>query len=279
MNRAWMMVIPLLSFLGGCVPTKEAKTAGQIGCTPEEITISNADSHFGTVQSGATWVAECQGHTFVCSQINQSGKDKSFLDAMLASEQVTCHEAPESLEAERNRRGREVASVERANRPPSKAPTGAAGFAFGETQEEVAHHCEAAGQTWRSDTRACSGPAAPLGIPANVAVEFCEGRVCSIALEHFPHANWSRASVSLKANLESKYGAAQRSDGSVPAQCRSERAFTRCLQSRRVSLRYVWQWAGGESIEMNVGKRNETDLAAIRLFYRRPADSANLSAL
>ena len=68
------------------------------------------------------------------------------------------------------------------------------------------------------------------------------------------------------------------SSGTVPEHCRSEQDFMRCLEAQQVALQYKWTWAGGESIEMTVGKPKPTDHATIRLVYRRSA-SANLSAL
>jgi hypothetical protein len=281
MGRSRFVGLLMIAFTGGCVPSKEAKTAGQIGCTPQEIAISNEESHFGLIQSGNTWVAECRGREFVCSQVNQSGRDKSFVDSLFASEQVSCHEIAESPQAERARRGEEAAFVEQARRPPSTPPMGAAGFGFGETPEDVERRCAAAGQIWRSgsDKAGCSGPAASLGIAASVDVEFCAGRACAITIEHAPRTDWSRSSVTLKANLETKYGRPQESSGSVPESCRGERAFVRCLESRQVTLRYTWRWAGGESLEMSVGKPTDAESAAIRLVYRRPDGAANVSAL
>ncbi len=270
-----------LAFTCGCTPSTAAKSAGEIGCTPQDISISQEETHFGLIQSGKTWVAECQGRTYVCSQVNRAGRDESLLDELFASDQVSCHEALDSVEAERDRRAEEAAAAERAGRPPPMAPVGAAGFVFGETREATAQRCEAAGQTWVSDgpQGRCSGPAASLGIAASVELEFCEARACSIRIEHVPRSNWSESSVSLKANLQTKYGPAQESSGSVPEGCRSERAFAHCLESRQVRLSYTWRWAGGESLDMSVGKSDDRDSAAIRLVYRRPAGAANASSL
>ncbi|HKO52452.1 MAG TPA: hypothetical protein VJV79_32315 [Polyangiaceae bacterium] len=302
MERLRHFGLLMVIFMSGCAPSKEARSAGQIGCTPGEITISNEENQFGVVQSGETWEAECQGRTFVCTQINQSGKNQDVFDMLFAAEQVSCHERPESPVAERSRQLREATLRERTNRPPSTAPTGIAGFAFGETPEDAASRCEAAGQAWRTGKPkdsgigtslanesasgsansngkpGCSGPAASLGIAASVDLEFCEGRACSITLEHVPRTLWSRSSVSLKSKLESKYGPAQESRGIVPEHCRSEEAFTRCLESQQLALSYTWRWAGGESIVMSVGKPKESGIKAIRLVYRR-LPGANVSAL
>jgi hypothetical protein len=280
MSGVWVLMLA-----GGCVPGKEAQSAGHVGCTPEEISISQHQSQFGLIQSSETWVAECRGHTFVCSQTNQSGDDQGFFDRLLASEQVSCREAAEPPEAAQSRRIQEASLAERANRLPSTPPKGAAGFAFGETLEAVARRCEAVGETWRggssgnpADTSGCSGPAASIGIEASVDVGFCGGRACTITVEHVPRGYWSRSAVALKANLETKYGPAQESSGTVPEQCRSEQDFMRCLEAQQVALQYKWTWAGGESIEMTVGKPNPADHATIRLVYRRLVN-ANLLAL
>lgn len=96
----WLRRIGLFTIvsMGGCAPSMEAKSAGQIGCIPQDITISHEETHFGLIQSGKTWVAECQGRRYVCSQLNRSGNDQDIFDALFASEQVTCHEAAEPLE-------------------------------------------------------------------------------------------------------------------------------------------------------------------------------------
>jgi hypothetical protein len=274
----------VLVLTGGCVPSKEAQSAGHVGCTPEEISISRHQSQFGLIQSSETWVAECRGHTFVCSQTNRSGDDEGFFDALLASEQVACREAAEPPEVTYSRRIQEASLAERAKRVPSTRPKGAAGFYFGETLEDVARRCEAAGETWRggrsdntTDKSGCSGPAMSFGIEASVGFTFCGGRACTITVDHVPRGYWSRSAVTLKANLEAKYGPAQESKGSVPEQCRSEQDFTRCVEAQQVVLQYKWTWAGGESIEMTVGKTEPTDHATIRLVYRLA--SANLLAL
>jgi hypothetical protein len=297
MERSLHLGLLMIVFVSGCAPSREAKSSGQIGCTPGEITISNEESQFGVVQSGETWEAECQGRTFVCTQINQSGKHQGIFDMLFAAEQVSCHERAQSPVAERGRQIREAALLERANRRATIAPTGIAGFDFGETPEGAASRCEAAGQTWRNGSEkdgnslgngngngngngkpGCSGPAASLGIAASVDLQFCEGRTCSITLEHVPRTRWSRSSVLLKSKLESKYGPAHESSGIVPEHCRGEEAFMRCLESQQLALNYTWRWAGGESIVMSVGKPNESGTASIRLVYSR-LPGANVSAL
>src|SRR4051794_38400030 len=82
------MVLAWLS-LSACVPSLESRSAGQVGCTPDEISVSNQQTQFGLVQSGETWVAECHGRTFVCSQMNPTNQHDDAVAALLASEQVS----------------------------------------------------------------------------------------------------------------------------------------------------------------------------------------------
>lgn len=175
----------------------------------------------------------------------------------------------------------EAAALSAQARPVAPAPAGAAGFDFGQTPEDAALRCSAAGESWRGsgERYACSGPAASLGIEATIALGFCAGRLCSIAVQHVPGAQFNRSAVSLKQNLETKYGRAKESHGTVPEQCRGPEAFARCAEANQLLLDYAWRWPGGESIEMSVGKLNETDPASIRLVYRRPGEVANMSAL
>jgi hypothetical protein len=270
-----------LVLAGGCVPGREAQSAGQVGCTPEEISISDDQTHFGLIQSSETWVAECRGHTFVCSQANQSGDNHGFLASLFASEQVSCREAAEQPETALNNRIEEPSSAERGNQLTSAPPTGAAGFDFGETPEDAARRCQAAGETWRggggdnpTDNPGCSGPAASLGIKASVDLAFCGGRACVIALDDVPSGSWSQSAVALKDKLETKYGSARKSSGIIPEHCRSEQGFARCLETEEVTLQYEWTWPGGKSIDMTVGKTKSTGHAMIRLVYRDPAGAA-----
>ena len=96
----------LLSFaMVACAPSMEARSAGEVGCSPDEISISDDSYHFGLVQTGESWVASCRGHTFVCSQLNESGHNHGLFDNLFASDHVNCTEEAESSEERRNREG------------------------------------------------------------------------------------------------------------------------------------------------------------------------------
>lgn len=276
------MVLAWLS-LSACVPSLESRSAGQVGCTPDEISVSNEQTQFGLVQSGETWVAECHGRTFVCSQMNPTSQHDDAVASLLASEQVSCTEAPESPQEQHNRQMREAADAAAAvPKPPSAPPIGVAGFELGQSLGDAQQRCEATGHQWNllaEDTPTCSGPAADLGFPASVGLRFCAGRECAISVQHRPHKDWSGRVVALKAQLEAKYGAPRETSGPIPEQCRAAQAFAECLDANRLTLRYAWRWDSGEGIELLVGKPSADVPAQIRLLYTRAAGAANASAL
>ena len=46
-----------------CAGGLQQITAGRVGCSPDDIVISNDDIGFGS----RSWTAQCQGKTYVCS--------------------------------------------------------------------------------------------------------------------------------------------------------------------------------------------------------------------
>lgn len=55
----------LMTLLVGCAtaPAMKNLSAGQIGCGPDEISISQSNVYGQT----ASWIAECRGRTYWCS--------------------------------------------------------------------------------------------------------------------------------------------------------------------------------------------------------------------
>lgn len=72
--------------LFACQPSLQSKSAGQIGCVPAEITVSNASSDTGWSQSTESWIAACNGKEYVCTEVITSGGKGG------ANSQVSCKE-------------------------------------------------------------------------------------------------------------------------------------------------------------------------------------------
>jgi hypothetical protein len=271
----------LLLLVVGCTPSMEARSAGEVGCSPDQITISDDRYHFGLLQTGESWVATCHGRTFVCSQLNETGEGEG-LGILFAAKRVSCAEESESPQERRNREGYAEAQRAAAARPHSTAPDGAAGFEFGSSSERAKELCEAAGHRWTTASTElgwCSGPPKALGIQASVALHFCDAQACGISIEHRPTSGWSSKVVSIKAKLASKYGEPKERTLGIPVNCRSEDQFERCLETRELELHYKWAWPSGELLEMNVGRPEGAENAAIRLIYRSGGSAVVESAL
>lgn len=274
--RIWVVLGVTLT---GCMPSLAARSAGEVGCSPDEISVSSEEFHPGLIQSGETWIAECRGRTFHGSQVNAAPRKHQLFQ--LASEQVSCQEQAESPEEVANREARRDARARAAAKAPASAPTGAAGFDFGVGSAEAQRRCEAAGHEWshRDGGSSCSGAAAELGMTARVHLSFCGDRACRVTIEQQPPGGWASHAVSLKTQLEFKYGPPQSSSTSIPEACRAETAFVRCLEQDTLHLSYKWQWSSGEALELEVGKPAPNQSASIRLLYSRPRGAVNLSAL
>jgi len=194
-KSAWGVVLGLAMAATGCFPSRAARSSGSVGCPPDQIEISNEQYQVGLIQSGETWEATCHGRTFYCTQLDHVGRNNDALGTLLAADQVSCAEEPESPQEESNREARQMArAMASVPKPQLAAPKGAAGFDFGLSAEEAQQRCEAAGHAWDStipELSRCSGPAAPNGLSASVGLVFCDARACGIQLEARPKRDFS----------------------------------------------------------------------------------------
>jgi hypothetical protein len=260
-----------------CFPSRATRSASEVGCSADEIAISEAPVHEGLLQPGETWAAECHGRTYYCTQIHaERGADPL---AAFMSDQVICQAEAESPQEEPNREARVDAKLRAA--AGKSAPLGAAGFDFGLSSEESQLRCEAAGLEWTTvaESGHCSGPAAELGMAARVNLGFCENRACTITIEPAKVDRLATRAVRLKTQLEAKYGPAQDTSGRIPETCRTNASFEQCLQTGVLHLSYGWHWSSGESLELSVGKSAPDLEPALELVYSRPRAAANLSHL
>lgn len=73
------MVLSLLVVLSGCTDMNahlRSMSAGQIGCSPDEITIKDINSTAGIVTG---WTAICEGKTFYCTSASSGNSCKEAL--------------------------------------------------------------------------------------------------------------------------------------------------------------------------------------------------------
>lgn len=274
-----LLSLALGALLLACTPSREALTAGEVGCPPSELRIGGGTSSTGWAQSAETWVAECRGRRFICTEVVTSSIDYGlFSDGVDSRDSdVSCHEELSAKPAV------ETKPREQALAPLSEPPTGGAGFELGSERSAVRERCESSGNTFRDEGAQsfCSGAPAPLGFDASTQLTFCKDVLCGITVAHVPASAWAEAFKDLDARLTDKYGPATVRQVRVPSMCRTPEKFDRCAKDGALDFEVRWQWPHGERLRLLLDKPATSGGAALRLMYvmRRGAGRADSSAL
>jgi hypothetical protein len=258
-----------LSF--GCAPSRQALTAGEVGCPPSELTIHDEDSSVGWAQSADTWAADCRGRRFICTEVTTSSVDYSwiFSDGVDSRDSdVSCHE-------ELSKQPLQIEAREAPPAPRSAPPNGGAGFELGSARSDVRACCESSGHVFRDEGAQtfCSGAAAPLGFEASTQLTFCGEVLCGITIARVPASAWAAAFKDLDTRLTSKYGPATARQVRVPSMCRTPQQFDRCALDGALDFEVRWQWPGGERLRLLLDKPAAPGVAAVRLMYVVPPDA------
>jgi hypothetical protein len=255
------------ALLYGCAPSREALSAGEVGCRPSELSVHDVETSSGWAQDAQTWVAECRGRRFICSEVMTSSLDFGWLfwDRVDSRDSdVSCHEEidssasapPKAQEPRRN--------------PSSEPPKGGAGFELGVARDAVQKQCEASGHEWREGAPPhafCSGTAAPIGFEASTQLTFCKDVLCGITISHVPKAAWATAFQDLDARLTDRYGPATTRQVRIPSVCRTNEQFDRCAIDGALDFEVRWQWSRGERLRLSLEKPSPQAATALRLMY------------
>jgi hypothetical protein len=229
--------------------------------------VHDEESSSGWAQSADTWIAECRGRRFVCSEVMTSGIDFGWLfsDSVDSRDSdVSCHEELSTRPAE---------PTPAAALPPSSAPpSSGAGFELGSARSEVRVRCESSGHAFRDEGAQtfCSGAAASLGFEASTQLTFCKDTLCGITIAQVPEAGWATAFKDLDARLTDKYGPATLRRVRVPNVCRTPAQFDRCALDGALDFEVRWQWPQGERLRLLLDKPAAPAVAAVRLVYVKP---------
>ena len=240
-------------------------TAGEVGCPPSELSISGETSSSGWSQSADTWIAECRGRRFVCSEVTTSSIDYDWLFSNSVDSRdsdVACHEELSE------RPPLQVAERQAPPVPRSAPPSGGAGFELGSARDTTRARCESSGHSFRDEGAQtfCSGAAAPLGFEASTQLTFCNDTLCGIGVSQVPKDNWAEAFKALDARLTEKYGPATLRQVRVPVMCRTPEQFDRCALDGALDFEVRWQWPEGTRLRL-VLDRPAAGAAALRLVY------------
>jgi len=135
-----------------------------------------------------------------------------------------------------------------------KPPSGAGGFAFGASEEDVRRTCEQAQNAYATQAGghgSCDGVAADVGAAASARMTYCHGTLCGVSLRLplAPHEDPARALLHWKAALVAKYGGPSADHSHVPASC--TRDVTPCLLDGTGTIRFDWRWPSGQGITLS----------------------------
>ena len=268
--------------LCGCQPTRESLTAGHIGCPPSEVVTTGVSSSSGWNQSAETWMAECRGRRFVCTEVTTSSFDGDWLftsSTDSVDSDVSCREELAPVASQAAADTTPVAPAMATSAPP----TGGAGFELGMSRTAAREVCEAADHHWEDDSSrqpSCTGPAAALGFPAEVQLTFCKPGLCGISVSHVPEEHWMQRFMGLRRTLETKYGAPSKQQVRVPSMCRTDEDFDRCARDGTLRLSLSWQWPTGQRMRLSLGQSPHAGENRVLLTYvhAAPLPSANAAA-
>jgi hypothetical protein len=290
------LLISLTLCLLGCGDRMRALkvvSAGQIGCPPDEIEISDLDRRF----ADTTWTATCRGIRHICSAY-VSGSSGTGLGYGLSSQgglvlvsglggSSHSYNCKAELSSDFERGGYDNYSSTEQITPrtaTSGAPNGAAGFAFGDTEAVAAKACIDAGYQWSKPSGAnnarCTGSPVSVGFEASVEVVFCGDKVCALILRRPLEDLTSDDDLLARYNtttdlVKRKYGAFSSRKHNVPDDCRKD--LKRCIADGEVQLQTKWQWSGGQTVRVVLGQAER--IPYLFLLYRDVNQGQDASGL
>lgn len=250
-----------VSLLGCSTRGLQVIASGKIGCPPDEIEISNVDTGY----SASTWTATCRGVRHFCSSYVSnpiSAPPGAFGTSSTSCEpeQGTSDVAPTGAAGKTTADPPSTPSV-----ATSEAPSGAAGFAFGDSAEKASKVCVDATFEWSrpgdGDRGECAGAPTDVGFDASVSLAFCGDKVCTIGLRHSladvtVAKEWLSRYTAMVDLVRRKYGAPTSREDAIPESCRGE--VRRCVTSGELQLQSRWQWADGRTIRVVLGPAGGT---------------------
>lgn len=146
------------------------------------------------------------------------------------------------------------ACIREAETPPegvARAPTGAGGFRFGASAEQVKAVCKEAGFQYEGkDPEAqCSGTPVDVGAPGRVRAVYCADAVCEIDVVLSPTTQSGYLDLyrSVRDRLVGRYGKPHSTKKDVE-RCRADPAA--CVVSGDASFEYGWSWPSRHSVTL-----------------------------
>lgn len=269
----------------GCGASLKNATSGQIGCPPDEITISDRKANFNS----STWTATCRGETFYCSSATTgtSMVASGTTTYSSTSSQYQCRPAvvaevdapPAAAPAAA---GAPKVAAAPAPTAPSPAPEGppkqdfpdkALGFSFASAPVEVQEACSTRGHSWQGsgDKYECSGAGVDVGVPVRTTHAFCDGGLCELRAFATLASGTAGAEqlLKLQSALVAQYGKPDKEQTEIPNDCRATLAA--CVAANKARWSRTWEWSDGSVIRARLLAEGEASILGI--LYRRDQEA------
>lgn len=295
--RPSLSSLPIITLLGvasaltGCGPNLRNATSGQIGCPPNEVTVSDHKKHFNS----STWTATCRGEVFYCSSATTGSSMATVGNTSYASRtgQYQCTRAV--AKAEPVPAAAPAASATVATTPTADPkvidqqkpfPDKVLGFSFASAPEAAQAACQSQGHEWRSGTSQaatdkdktsqyeCSGAGVDVGVPTRTILSYCNGGLCEVRAYATLAADAAGSEQLLKLEnaLLSQYGKPRDQKKSIPTDCRGN--LPTCVAQDKAFFRYEWHWNDKSFIRVRLF--TEQDAAILGVLYHPDQESAQI---
>jgi hypothetical protein len=162
------------------------------------------------------------------------------------------------------------------------APSGGAGFAFGDSEQAATARCGEYQGRWSNgpDGPSCSWVRDQSAV--RVGLEFCPAgpepglrSLCHIVFETSPEATdgrvWHELFTSLEAQLRQRFGPPQNTQVLYPEACKGADRFYQCLVEGQLALRETWSWQGGHQVTLLLRADSTEARPSLRISYARGA--------
>jgi hypothetical protein len=229
----WRVGFGLMIAVGvsGCFD-KQAASSGQIGCSPDEVVISDEESGY----SSKTWTATCGKEQYFCSLV-ATGKETGQVSCRAASKPAPS--APKPVDPDG------VADSEAPPAVKQEPPASVAGFAFGSSLADASTACTGHSFEWQpaaQDHYRCSGAPVSIGLDSVPTVRFCNDKLCAVSLDVTSPNAWLTAYAQINDALAKKYGRPAFSKGQPRSNCAGEANFEACIMNDGLELVRDWKW-------------------------------------
>ncbi|MDX2053938.1 MAG: hypothetical protein SFV15_16165 [Polyangiaceae bacterium] len=179
-------------------------------------------------------------------------------------------------------RSTHVPSPSTSAEPQYAAPSGGAGFVFGESPEQALARCSRNGGAWSTDEGAATCTWLRDQNSVRVQLNFCPvpsnpaaPALCRVLFETSPQTTdasvWRRLVTSLQGQLRRRFGPTHDQKVRYPESCKATASFYQCLVDGQIAFRELWGWKDGHRVTLVMDKGGNPGQPSVRISYESGA--------